>query len=518
MSSDDKHRTDPDAPTVSYRCVCGATIALDSSVGGTCTACGRRFTAEVIRTAGAETVAAESVSGDRSTRAVPPDEETPDPRLGEMLDHFHIVSRLGHGGMGTVYRAVDESLQRDVALKVIRTGEGGDTDSFQLQSLIHEARAQARVSHPNVVHIYYVGRDERSPFFAMELIEGATLADRLQKGPLPFDRVIEIALQIVDALKHAANYDIVHGDIKPSNVLEAGTHTVKLSDFGLARRLSQQPDESTGVVGTPNYLSPEAARGEPLDIKSDMYSLGITLFEMTFGRLPYALTGSSLFEKLKTHEQARVEFPDPWPAEVPEGLRSLLEKLLAKSATDRYRDYDELHRDLERLRPVVLPRAGRVPRALAWMVDLFLALGLHAVLTAPLAPAGKPINNTLLLIAMAILGVISPLLAMYLQAWWGTTPGKKLFQIRIVDLHGVRPSKATLALRSIVQFFPVWSIPVANFILASRSLAILAGLILLALIAAYLALLLDAACAAFHPRGRSLHDYVFRTRVVLATK
>jgi uncharacterized RDD family membrane protein YckC len=517
MSSDDKYRTDPDAPTVSYRCVCGATFVLDSSVGGTCAACGRRFTAEVIRTAGAETVAAESASADRSALAAPPDEESDDPRLGEMLDHFLIVSRLGHGGMGTVYRAVDESLQRDVALKVIRAGEGGDTDSFQLQSLIHEARAQARVSHPNVVHIYYVGRDERSPFFAMELIEGPTLADRLQKRPLPFGRVIEIALQIVDALKHAAHYDIVHGDIKPSNVLEAGADTVKLSDFGLARRLSQQPDESAGVIGTPNYLSPEAARGEPLDIKSDMYSLGITLFEMTFGRLPYALTGSSLFEKLQTHEQARVEFPEPWPTEVPEGYRPLLEKLLAKNPADRYGDYDELQRDLERLRPVVLPQAGRVPRALAWMVDLFLALGLHAVLTAP-AAAGKPAGNTWLLIAMAVLGAFSPLLAMYLQTWWGTTPGKKVFQIRIVDQHGVQPGKATLALRSIVQFFPVWSIPIANFILATRPLAILAGLILLALVAAYVVLLLDAAWAMFHPRGRSLHDYVFKTRVVLAAR
>jgi uncharacterized RDD family membrane protein YckC len=117
---------------------------------------------------------------------------------------------------------------------------------------------------------------------------------------------------------------------------------------------------------------------------------------------------------------------------------------------------------------------------------------------------------------MVILGVISPLLAMYHQAWWGTTPGKKLFQIRIVDHHGLRPSKATLALRSIVQFFPVWSIPIANLIAACLPLQILAGLILLALLAAYLALFIDAACAMFHPRGRSLHDYVFRTRVVLA--
>jgi uncharacterized RDD family membrane protein YckC len=514
MQSDDEHRAEFSAPTVSYRCVCGAVFALDGAVGGRCQACGRRFTAEVLRTAGAETVDVESLSSDRWSAAPPPDEQTPDPRLGEMFDHFRIVRRLGYGGMGTVYQALDESLQRYVALKVIGAGASHRADSHQLQSLVQEARAQARVSHPNVVHIYYVGRDERSPFFAMELVAGPTLAERLSRGPLPFAEVVDVALQLVGALNHAAAFDIVHGDIKPSNILQADGHTVKLSDFGLARRLSHRPDGSSGVVGTPNYLSPEAARGEPVDVKSDMYSLGITLFEMTFGRLPYALTGSSLGEKLKAHEQAPIEFPEPWPAEVPEAYRRVLERLLAKRPEDRYDGYEELRKDLERLRPVALPQAGRVPRALAWMVDLVLAVGIQAVLMVPAGVAVRHLGDRpgLLLLA-AVLGVMAPLLAMYLQAWWGTTPGKKLFQIRIVDRHGLRPGKAILALRSIVQFFPLWAGPVGNLYSAVH-LEIVAGLIL---VPAFLALLADATWATFNPRGRSLHDYVFRTQVVLDT-
>lgn len=502
------------AAAATYRCVCGATFQLDALQGGTCSQCGRHFTAQVLQTAGAETLDIEAVSSDPSTVAPPSGDDAPDPRLGETLDHFRIVRRLGQGGMGTVYQALDESLQRYVALKVIRAGESGGTDSAQLQSLVQEARAQARVNHPNVVTIYYVGRDERSPFFAMELVKGPTLAERLRHGPLPFADAIDIGLQLVDVLEHAANFDIVHGDIKPSNVLEAERRIFKLSDFGLARRLSEQKGDAPGVIGTPNYLSPEAALGDPLDIRSDMYSLGVTLFEMTFGRLPYASSGVTLAEKLRAHNEAPVEFPFPWPSDVPEGYRHVLQRLLAKRPEDRYDNYDELRRDLVRLRPVSLPRAGRLPRALAWMIDLVLAAGMQAVLMAPIAAAGGAAlleRYPGIRLFSAVVSTIVPLLAMYLQAQWGTTPGKKLFQIRIVDRHGVRPPRAKLAARSVVQFFPLWAGPFGSLFAVFRLEAIAAVILILA----FLALLIDAAVAALGPRGRSLHDILFGTQVVL---
>src|SRR5205823_2027653 len=151
--------------------------------------------------------------------------------------------------------ALDESLQRYVALRVIRDGNRRLDDR-----LIQEARAQARVNHPHVVHIYYVGHTGEYPFFAMELVKGPTLSQRLQQGPLRFADVVRVALQAVSALEQAIRFDIVHGDIKPGNILEADPQTIKISDFGLARRVAEG-DEGSGISGTPEYMAPERVRG-----------------------------------------------------------------------------------------------------------------------------------------------------------------------------------------------------------------------------------------------------------------
>ena len=264
--------------------------------------------------------------------------------------------------MGAVYQALDESLQRYVALKVIHSAGGSAIDTKQIQRLLQEAIAQARVNHPNIVHIYYVGREGKTPFFAMELVPGATLADRLKDGPLPFATVVSIGEQVADALRHAADFDILHGDVKPSNILFADKGTVKLSDFGLARRLSAADLSPTSFAGTPAYLSPEAAEGRPTDIRSDMYSLGITLFEMTFGRLPYTPSGGKLVDFVQVHRTASIEFPSPWPDRLPYAWRGVLARLLAKSPADRYPNYEDLLADLRRLRPVDLPRRARPAR------------------------------------------------------------------------------------------------------------------------------------------------------------
>ena len=157
----------------------------------------------------------------------------------------------------------------------------------RIQQLLQEARSQARVNHPNVVHIYFVDQARDFPFFAMELIRGSTLKHQLANGPLPFAEVVRIAAQLAAALRHALQFDIVHGDVKPGNILQSKSGTVKLSDFGLARRLSKLQPGKGQLIGTPNYLCPEAADQKPVDFRSDMYSLGVTLFELTFGRQPY---------------------------------------------------------------------------------------------------------------------------------------------------------------------------------------------------------------------------------------
>lgn len=522
MSGEDPflHPVDEPVPAetvdMSYRCVCGEVFQVDLDAGATCPACQRKVSPDALTGAMSETMAASFVGKEPTPGRRPDEPQEDDARISEVFGHYRVISKLGQGGMGAVYQALDESLQRYVALKVIHSTGTSAADTRHIKRLQQEAIAQARVNHPNVVHIYFVGREGDTPFFAMEMVPGPTVADRLEKGPLPFDEVIAFGQQVVDALRHCARFDIVHGDIKPSNILLADPHTVKLSDFGLARRMSQVESNPLLVAGTPNYLSPEAADGRNLDIRSDMYSLGITLFEMTFGHLPYSLTGSSLFEYLQIHRTAEVEFPEPWPESVPEGWRDVLEKLLAKSPEDRYQSYDELVEDLQRLRPQTLPKAGRVQRGLAWLVDLGLAHAAQQLFYGPLVAAGaKGLWQSLpfahLIVALA--GGCVPAAAAMLQARWGTTPGKHLFQLRIADHHGIEPRQPTLALRMIAQLLPIFAATVFH-VLAALGMEALGGLILLFVGVATLA---NVGFTLLNSSRRSLHDLIFRTQVVLKT-
>jgi hypothetical protein len=280
--------------------------------------------------------------------------------------------------------------------------------------------------------------------------------------------VIEFGGQLCDALRHCQAYDIVHGDIKPSNVLLAEIGFAKLSDFGLARRLSENRDDDRNISGTPDYLAPEVINGGSTDVRSDLYALGVTLFEMTFGRLPFSYSGSSIVERLEAHKSAPIVFPQRWPSEVPYGWRAVLVRLLEKNPDERYQDYDELIQDLERMRPAKLPKAGRIPRILAWCVDATLVYLLFALVLVSVTLIGmfQKFEGNFLLgfvislvfgLFVAIAGSVPLLLASAIQGYWGTTPGKRLFQIRIVDSHGLRPTQSTLAIRMALQMLPIRS-------------------------------------------------------------
>ncbi len=517
-SSESAHQPGPaETSGMSYRCVCGQVFPVDPTVGADCPSCERKVSAEALTGAMAETMAASSVAGDPRSRTLPDEHQEDDAQIGELFGHYRVISKLGQGGMGAVYQALDESLQRYVALKVIHSTGASAADTKHIKRLQQEAVAQARVNHPNVVHIYFVGREGNTPFFAMEIVHGPTVADRLEEGLLPFDEVIAFGEQVVDALRHCAKFDIVHGDIKPSNILLADPRTAKLSDFGLARRMSQAEENPLLVAGTPNYLSPEAAEGRNLDIRSDMYSLGITLFEMTFGRLPYSFAGSSLIDYLQTHLTSEIEFPELWPESVPEGWRDVLGKLLAKEPEDRYQSYDELAAALEQLRPKSLPKAGRVQRGLAWLVDLGLAHAAQQLFYGTLAAQsaeGLWRAHPFAHLFVALAGGCVPVAAALLQARWGTTPGKHLFQLRIADRHGARPRSPTLALRMIAQLLPICAATVYH-VLAALPTGPIGGLICLY---AGLALIVDIGFALFDRQRRSLHDLIFGTQVVLKTE
>jgi eukaryotic-like serine/threonine-protein kinase len=505
--SDPDHNTDetlprPQEQSVTYRCVCGEMICFRSGAA-VCPVCERNYDSDVLRVATAATVEIhpDSVSSDVDLAI----EVDTDDLVGTRVGHFQILNRLGSGGMGAVYRALDESLQRYVAVKVLR-GPAGGSDDTNLQQLFQEARAQARVNHPHVAHIYYVGSEAETPYLAMELVGNETLADRLAGGPLPFPVIIRYALQVAEALEAAAKFDIIHGDVKPANVLMVDEQTLKLSDFGLSRRLSEVTGASTTAAGTPDYISPEAAQGHKIDHRGDMYSLGVTLFQLTFGRMPYTPSTSNIEERLRLHCFAEVEFPDVWPPELPLGWRELLEKLLEKEPSKRHASFAELIADLKRLEPTSLPTASPLLRGFAWLFDGFLVSMPLAIIALIFTAGPRTIFGLIgtALSAAVALGICA------LQASWGTTPGKRLFQIRIVDQHGLSPPKPVLTARAAFQFAWAWAFVVAS---ALQHLSLdFFGELLIGLVPLFIAVEMGFVLFA---KGRSLHDRLFRTQVVL---
>ncbi len=510
--------------TLSYRCSCGSDVQLPVDGQGTCANCGRRITLSGLDAT--QTVSFCSEVGSTTTLQLASGSD----RSGEELGHFRLISKLGHGGMGAVYRALDESLQRFVAVKVMRSPtDGGSSSARQVTRLLDEAVAQARLNHPNVVTIYYVGRAKEEPFFAMELLPGPTLEVLSRDGPLPYEDVIHYARQISGALREADRLGLVHGDIKSSNLILAGDKTVKLGDFGLAKMEHSSPTQ--GISGTLSYMAPELADGGEPSAKSDMYSLGVTLFELTFGRRPYTVFGSTLREQLDNHRGVEVEFPEKWPNTVPARWRVVLERLLAKSPDDRYDDYDALERDLNALAPVGVTNAGLLNRGLAYLVDmimlgiLMLPLSLPAhfasQISAQLTASGAAESDwpgylRIFSDRLALVSVLAPIIpaAAAWAEWRGVrTLGRYLFQLRVVDAHGLRLERRKRVLRSVIRFAPFWIGSVAvtalalGFDMAVFWFAPLDEIVLLV-----------NTLPVLGPRRLALHDRLLGSRVVLDTE
>ena len=226
---------------------------------------------------------------------------------GSRIGPYQIVGRLGAGGMGEVYRARDPRLDRSVAVKVLTSSRGSTSE--ELERFEREARAIARVSHPNICAVYDVGQDEGVPFLVMELLEGETLAERLVRGPVPIDAALAIATQIAEALDELHSKGVIHRDLKPSNVMLTASG-VKLLDFGLAKlRDGEYQDKVekatkslhlTGqgtVLGTLPYMAPEQVEGRPADTRTDTFALGVVLYKM--------ITGARALSRHKSGEPGR---------------------------------------------------------------------------------------------------------------------------------------------------------------------------------------------------------------------
>ncbi|MFM8570819.1 MAG: protein kinase domain-containing protein [Pirellula sp.] len=494
-----------------YHCVCGYEYAVKPDRGGQCPFCFRRVSGEALQDAYEATVSLSSLQS--SARDCEVDLAPADAMTDRVFGHFKLERQLGQGGMGAVYRALDTSLQRYVAVKVMRK-KGADF-SQRVNDMLREAVAQARLNHPNVVTIYYVGRQEEEPFLAMELLPGPTLAERIKRqGTIPYPEAIEYGIQVASALKHATIFDLIHADIKPANLILAGEGRVKISDFGLARTRERQGNqESNSLAGTPSYVAPELLRGGSYSIQSDMYAVGVTLFEMVFARLPVELKGESLQAKLESLLDSQIDFPNPWPNAVPQEFKTLLQRLLANNPEDRYANYDELLDALRDIAPVSTTPAGFAPRLMAYTVDqacLLLAMAPFAISIFSIQ-ASRAESRQLLIPILAFASLIVPALYLFLIYKGWPSFGRYLFQLRIVEEHGLPPRREQLVPREVLRNAFAWLFPLALY-LSLQSVSLSKG-IEYSLIGV---LGLNSIALFLLGRRKALHDYLCHSNVVLA--
>ncbi len=362
---------------------------------------------------------------------------------GQKLHHFRVEAIIGRGGMGTVYRAHDLSLDRPVALKVIDLSMVAD-DTLR-DRFVREARAQARLNHHHVVQIHYIGDQENLCFFAMEIVEGESLDDLLVRGErLPWQLALTRMIAVAEALRLAQEQGIVHRDVKPSNLLVDHSGVVKVADFGLAKWIKEDVKitQEGAVLGTPLYMSPEQGQGEATDHRSDIYSMGAAFHHLLVGRPPYtATTPVALVVKHVTQPVPSVRATSP---DVPADVAAIIERMMAKEPAERYQSYDDLVEALEAARPRRSTPAGLWVRAMALAVDTVLFLILLSLL------------GDFALLAFASYQVVG---------WWrwGQTVGKWLFRIRVRALSNAKPTFRQAVLRFLASNVHIFVIVAASF-------------------------------------------------------
>jgi serine/threonine-protein kinase len=242
-------------------------------------------------------------------------------------NRYKIESELGRGGMGTVYRAHDSTLNRDVALKLISNTDLGTEGRSRL---LNEAQTVAQLDHPNIVTVFDAGEFESKPYIVMQLVEGGTL---YEQKPESIDETLTIVKQVCAALEYAHQRDVVHRDLKPENVALSDDGTTKLMDFGLARSVTSRMTSEGNIVGTVFYMAPEQAMGQELDGRADLYALGVMLYELTTGELPFI--DENPIAVITQHLNAPVVPPRAKNEEIPAYLDNLILNLMEKDPQDR---------------------------------------------------------------------------------------------------------------------------------------------------------------------------------------
>ncbi len=444
------------------------------------------------------------------------------PEIGENFGRYRVLRRLGRGGMGVVYEAEETDSGRRVALKVINQKLNSPQDRARF---LREGRLAASINHPNCVYVYGTEEIEGTPVIAMEFVTGGTLQQQLAtRGPLTVGRAVDAMLQVIEGLEAAHAMGILHRDIKPSNCFEDEQGAVKIGDFGLSISTLPRPEtnitESGAMVGTPAFCSPEQLRGEELNARSDMYAVGVTLFQLLTGKLPF--DGQTMPQLIANTLEKRATSPSQLRPDIPTGLARVILRCLEKQPSERFRTYADLRRALEPYSSTAPTPATLGLRLLAGLVDLtvisalgqaalFLTIGDPFTLLERLYQ--DPGRGALLVLPCFVLVI----LYYALTEWrWGATAGKALCRLRVLQADrnypALRQALVRAALFNLVPVLPFWV-----WIIAAGDLKALVEQSprMYAMSFSYYVLLALMFASARRRNGfAAIHDLATRTRVV----
>jgi uncharacterized RDD family membrane protein YckC len=443
------------------------------------------------------------------------------PQPGEQLGHYRIVRLLGEGGMGAVFDAEDLESGRRVALKVLSQ----KLDSPEARErFFREGRMAASINHPNSVYVFGTEEIGGTPAIAMELVAGGTLQDRVREhGLLPVGEAVDCVLQIIAGLEAAQRIGILHRDIKPSNCFRDADGTVKIGDFGLSISTTVRTEPAltaTGVfLGTPAFCSPEQLRGDELNVRSDMYSVGATLFYLLTGRTPFE--AKNPVQLLATVLDQRAPSPKKFRPAIPQGLAKAVLRCLEKQPGDRFKNYPELGRTLAPYSSAAPTPATLGLRFLAGAIDLLV---LNAICTPVMVLTGhNPLDfpnlarqaspRLLLIILPTLAGMI--LYYALLEGLWGAAVGKAICRLRVVgpdrNVPGFWRALARTLIYVVVPMLPYW----AAFGLSPRAYFESSPLMQSLLGFSYYILLALLFCTARRRNGfAAAQDLVAKTRVI----
>jgi serine/threonine protein kinase len=433
---------------------CGAELAADA-VRGLCPRCLLQA-ALGSQTDPDGTVAAAGGAGKRGTL----------PNASERFGPYRMLRLLGRGGMGVVYEAEEQDTGRRVALKVL--GRQLDTPQDRARFL-REGRLAASINHPNSVYVYGTEEIDGTPTIAMELVSGGTLQERLKdRGPMPVPVAVDAILQIIAGLEAAQAIGILHRDIKPGNCFEDADGSIKIGDFGLsistAARAETNITAAGTIVGTPAFCSPEQLRGGELNVRSDMYSVGGTLFYLLTGRVPFE--GHNIAQLTANVLEKPAPSPRDSRKEIPKGLVGVIQRCLAKQPADRFRSYDDLRRALTPYGSAAPTPATLSLRFLAGLLDMLVLNVVNQLIWIPLL--GNPMDFLNLMYErsprawICILGCLSAAVLYYalFEGLWGAAAGKALCRLRVVKPDKNPPGFFRASLRALIYVvlpaLPAW--------------------------------------------------------------